>query len=105
MTFQQSGRNIEVWVVNPNTQWVITSITVKLEYKAVPAKSPQPRGPAASTDFYPAPEMRSWPVVVLPDETAKLAMKLGDDSVVESIHPHAVRGRERTLIEEIRRYF
>jgi hypothetical protein len=105
MTFQQAGRNIEIWVVNPNTPWVITSITARLEYKAVPRKNAQPPGRGPISDFYPAPEMRSWPVNILPDETAKLSMRLGDDSVLESIHPHEVRGRERTLLEELRRYF
>jgi len=105
MTFLQSGRDIEVWVVSPNTPWVITSVTVKLEYKAAPAKSAQLRGQAAITDFYPAPELRSWPVNIQPDTSAKLAMRLGDDAVLESIHSYEIRGRTRTLLEEVRRYF
>jgi hypothetical protein len=104
LTFRQSGRDVEVWVFNPNSDLVITSITAALEYKAAPAQSAHLSAPGAITDFYPAPEGRSWPLELFPDKLARLSMKFGDDSVLDSLRLREVRGRELTFFEKLERY-
>jgi hypothetical protein len=77
---------------------VVTGLTASFEYK------PPPPDPSEAGHFYPNPEIRTWALHLLPDRADKLAMKLGDESVLTNLHVVEMRGRERTFFERVQRY-
>lgn len=101
VNFQQTGREVEIWVANPNGRWVVTAITTTFEYRQPAAHAPDAGG---TSRFYPNPEIRTWPMHLLPDKAEKLGMTLGDQSVLADLHVLEIRGRERTFFEQVQRY-
>lgn len=116
--FKQDGRLLDVVLSAPSGKWVVTQLSVKVEFQrpentwmkpAVPQKaeteSSDPFGWTQQTGpFYGIPETETHKIVaeVQPDKSRSTHLELKTERAVTSVTILEARGREQTMLDRVK---
>ena len=118
--FKQDGRVLDVVLSAPNGKWVVTQLSVKVEFQrpkntwtkpAAPQKAEtvpsDPFGWKKMTGpFYGVPETETHKIVaeVQPDKSHSTHLELKTERAVTSVTILEARGREQTILDRVKTF-